>query len=83
MIDIEKLLAAELSLQPVQVRNALQLKSEGGTVPFIARYRKERTGEMDELQLHMLFDRHAYLVDLEDRKAVVIESIEKQGKLTD
>ncbi len=82
MIDIEKLLAAELSLQPAQVRSALQLKSEGGTVPFIARYRKERTGEMDELQLHMLFDRHAYLVDLEDRKAVVLESIEKQGKLT-
>ncbi len=83
MIDIEKLLAVELSLQPVQVRNALQLKSEGGTVPFIARYRKERTGEMDELQLHMLFDRHAYLADLEERKAVVIDSIEKQGKLTD
>ena len=83
MIDIEKLLAAELSLQPVQVRNALQLKSEGGTVPFIARYRKERTGEMDELQLHLLFDRHAYLVDLEDRKGVILDSIEKQGKLTD
>jgi protein Tex len=83
MIDIEKLLATELSLQPAQVRNALQLKSEGGTVPFIARYRKERTGEMDELQLHMLFDRHGYLVELEERKAVVLESIEKQGKLTD
>jgi protein Tex len=83
MIDIEQLLAKELSLQPAQVRNALQLKSEGGTVPFIARYRKERTGEMDELQLHMLFDRHAYLVDLEQRKATVLESIEKQGKLTD
>lgn len=83
MIDIEHVLATELSLKPVQVRNALQLKSEGGTVPFIARYRKERTGEMDELQLHLLFDRHAYLVDLEQRKVTVLESIEKQGKLTD
>ncbi|MCC6397993.1 MAG: RNA-binding transcriptional accessory protein [Bacteroidetes bacterium] len=83
MIDLEQLLARELSLQPMQVRNALQLRKEGGTVPFIARYRKERTGEMDEVQLHALFDRHTYLTELEERKAAILESIEKQGKLTE
>ena len=83
MIDLEQLLARELSLQLVQVRNALQLRKEGGTVPFIARYRKERTGEMDEVQLHALFDRHTYLTELEERKAAILESIEKQGKLTE
>jgi uncharacterized protein len=83
MMDVEQLLARELNLKPVQVTNALQLQKEGGTVPFIARYRKERTGEMDEVQLHDLFDRHAYLMDLAQRKKVVLESIEKQGKLTD
>jgi len=83
MTDIEQLLARELTLKHHQVANALQLLKEGGTVPFIARYRKERTGEMDEVQLHALFDRYAYLMDLVQRKKVVLESIEKQGKLTD
>ena len=83
MMDIEQLLARELNLQHNQVANALQLLKEGGTVPFIARYRKERTGEMDEVQLRALFDRYAYLMDLAQRKKVVLESIEKQGKLTD
>lgn len=80
---IEQLLARELNLKQHQVTNALQLLKEGGTVPFIARYRKERTGEMDEVQLHALFDRYAYLMDLTQRKKVVLDSIEKQGKLTD
>ncbi len=83
MMEIEQLLARELNLKHHQVANALQLLKEGGTVPFIARYRKERTGEMDEVQLRALFDRYAYLMDLAQRKKVVLESIEKQGKLTD
>ena len=83
MIDLEQILARELSLQPAQVHNALQLRREGGTVPFIARYRKERTGAMDEVQLHALFDRHTYLLDLQQRKASILATIEKQGKLTD
>lgn len=82
-MELEQHLAAELSLPLPNVKNALQLLREGGTVPFIARYRKERTGGMDEVQLHALFDRYAYLQDLRQRKAVVIASIEKQGKLTD
>jgi len=83
MIDLEQLLASEMSLTQSQVHNALQLLREGGTVPFIARYRKERTEEMDEVQLHTLFDRYAYLSELAQRKKAILESIEKQGKLTD
>jgi len=83
MMDIEQILSRELNLKQFQVANALQLLKEGGTVPFIARYRKERTGEMDEVQLRSLFDRYAYLMDLAQRKKAVLESIEKQGKLAD
>ncbi|MGG6268057.1 Tex family protein [Leptolyngbya sp. AN03gr2] len=83
MINIPQLLAEELSLRSFQVANALELFAEGATVPFIARYRKERTGEMDEVQLRDLFDRFTYLTELEERKKSVLESIESQGKLTE
>ncbi|WP_242041635.1 Tex family protein [Alkalinema sp. FACHB-956] len=83
MIEIPKLLAEELSLRLQQVESALELFDEGATVPFIARYRKERTGSMDEIQLRNLFDRFTYLTELEDRKKTILESIESQGKLTD
>ncbi|MBP1649023.1 MAG: transcriptional accessory protein, partial [Bacteroidetes bacterium] len=83
MINIPQLLSEELSLQLFQVANALQLQEEGGTIPFIARYRKERTGEMTEVQLRALFDRFAYLTELEERKQTIVKSIEEQGKLTD
>jgi uncharacterized protein len=56
MLNIPQLLAQELSLKPSQVQNALELLGEGSTIPFIARYRKERTGEMNEVQLRDLFD---------------------------
>ncbi len=83
MLDIPKLLAQELSLKPFQVTNALDLFAEGATVPFIARYRKERTGELNETQLRELSDRHTYLTELEDRKQTVVRAIAEQGKLTD
>lgn len=83
MINIPQLLTEELSLRSFQVTNALELFAEGATVPFIARYRKERTGEMDEVQLRDLFDRYTYLTELEERKKSVLESIESQGKLTE
>jgi uncharacterized protein len=83
MLNIPQLLASELSLKPYQIENALALFAEGATVPFIARYRKERTGEMNEIQLRDLFDRHTYLTELEDRKAAILKSIADQGKLTD
>lgn len=83
MIDIPQLLADELALKPHQVKNALELFAEGATVPFIARYRKERTGEMNEVQLRDLIERYTYLTELEERKIVILESITEQGKLTD
>jgi uncharacterized protein len=83
MLNIPEHLSTELKLNPQHVANALALQAEGCTVPFIARYRKERTGEMDELVLHNLFDRFAYLTELENRKRTVIKTIAEQGKLTD
>jgi uncharacterized protein len=82
MLNIPQLLANELSLKPFQIQNALELFGEGATVPFIARYRKERTGEMDETQLRNLFDRYTYLTELEERKQSILESIAQQDKLT-
>ncbi|MEO6046010.1 MAG: Tex-like N-terminal domain-containing protein, partial [Candidatus Kapaibacterium sp.] len=83
MLDIPQQLIQELGLKPFQVENALALQAEGGTLPFIARYRKERTGEMNEIELRDLFDRFAYLTELEARKKTILESINEQGKLTD
>ncbi len=83
MLNIPKILADELSLKPSQVQNALELFAEGATIPFIARYRKERTGSLDEIQLRNLSERHRYLVELEERKAAILEAIASQGKLTD
>ena len=83
MIDIPQLISSELSLNPRYVHSALELLADGSTVPFIARYRKERTGEMNEIQLRALADRYTYLTELEERKASILQSIAEQGKLTD
>jgi protein Tex len=82
-MNISQLIAQELSLGINQVQNALALFAEGGTVPFIARYRKEKTGEMNEVQLRALLERHTYLTELEERKTTILKSIEEQGKLSD
>ncbi|MGD2121911.1 MAG: Tex family protein [Gemmatimonadota bacterium] len=74
--------ARELNLSPDQVTAALALFQEGATLPFIARYRKERTGGLDEIQLRDVRDRAAYLQELEDRRAFILESVESQGALT-
>ncbi len=83
MQNLEQLIAQELSLRPEQIKNALELFAEGATLPFVARYRKERTGEMNEIQLRDLQDRYAYLTELRDRQAVILQAISEQGKLTD
>ncbi len=83
MVDIAKFLAQELTLKPSQVNSALELLAEGATIPFIARYRKERTGEMNEIQLRELSDRFTYLSELEERKNAILNAIAEQGKLTD
>jgi len=83
MQNLEQLIAKELSLRPEQIKNALELFAEGATLPFVARYRKERTGEMNEIQLRDLQDRYAYLTELRDRQVVILQAISEQGKLTD
>ncbi|HEY9025935.1 MAG TPA: Tex-like N-terminal domain-containing protein, partial [Burkholderiaceae bacterium] len=82
---MEKILlqiAAELKVRPAQVNAAVTLLDGGATVPFIARYRKEVTDNLDDAQLRELESRLAYLRELEDRRAAVLKSIEEQGKLT-
>ncbi len=79
---IEQRIAAELGVKTAQVIAAVQLLDEGATVPFIARYRKEATGELDDIQLRLLEERLTYLRELEERRAAVLASIEEQGKLT-
>ncbi|MFL5562255.1 MAG: Tex family protein [Gemmatimonadaceae bacterium] len=74
--------ATELSLNPKQVAGALTLFDEGNTLPFIARYRKEATGALDEVQLRDVRERADYLRELEDRRAAVLKSVDEQGKLT-
>ncbi|BBD65892.1 RNA-binding S1 domain-containing protein [Nostoc commune NIES-4072] len=83
MLNIPQLLATEINLKPHQVQNALELLAEGATIPFIARYRKERTDEMNEVQLRELADRYTYLTELEERKSVILSAIAELGKLTD
>ncbi|MCQ1947513.1 Tex family protein [Arthrobacter sp. zg-Y1116] len=76
-------LAAELGVAPWQVRAAVGLLDGGATVPFIARYRKEATGTLDDAQLRDLDERLRYLRELEDRRRAILEAIAAQGKLTD
>ncbi|HMM47649.1 MAG TPA: Tex family protein [Thiobacillaceae bacterium] len=80
--SIEHRLAAEIAAQPRQVGAAVALLDEGASVPFIARYRKEATGGLDDAQLRLLEDRLHYLRELETRRAAIIESITAQGKMT-
>ena len=82
-MDIGSLLADELGLKAWQVDQTLQLFEEGGTVPFVARYRKEKTGGLDEEVLRNLLERHTYVINLEKRKAVVLERIAEIGALTE
>jgi len=80
--SIEQRLAQELAARPAQVAAAIALLDEGATVPFIARYRKEATGGLDDIQLRLLEERLRYLRELEDRRAAVIASITEQNKMT-
>jgi uncharacterized protein len=83
LLALSSTIARELSLAPQQVAGALALFDEGNTLPFIARYRKEATGGLDEVQLRDIRDRAQYLRELADRRAAILKSIEEQGKLDD
>lgn len=82
-MNITQILSQELSATAAQITAAVELLDDGATVPFIARYRKEATGGLDDTQLRRLAERLQYLRELEERKAVVLKSIEEQGKLSD
>lgn len=82
-MDIIKTLAQELQIKPSQADAAVKLIDEGNTIPFIARYRKEATGSLNDEVLRRLYERLNYLRSLEEKKQQVLSSIEEQGKLTE
>ena len=82
MLSITAQIAAELKVRENQVAVAVELLDGGATVPFIARYRKEATGGLDDVQMRELEARLAYLRELHDRRAAILKSIDEQGKLT-
>src|SRR5690348_18269676 len=81
--SIDGQIAQELGVREAQVTAAAALLDEGATVPFIARYRKEVTGGLDDTQLRTLEERLRYLRELEDRRSAILASVDEQGKLTD
>ncbi|MGP1666952.1 MAG: Tex-like N-terminal domain-containing protein, partial [Rhodanobacter sp.] len=83
MLSIEQRIANDIVAKTEQVRAAVDLLDGGATVPFIARYRKEVTGGLDDTQLRLLEERLRYLRELEDRRATILASVEEQGKLSD
>ncbi|KOA18334.1 hypothetical protein CLHOM_32320 [Clostridium homopropionicum DSM 5847] len=82
-MDINEKLSKEIGVEINQINNVIELLDDGNTVPFIARYRKEKTGGLDDVVLRNIFERLTYLRNLEERKADVIRIIEEQGKLTE
>ena len=81
-MDLTELLSEELNLEITQITNTLSLLQEGATIPFIARYRKERTGNLNESQIKDLFQKYRYYTELEERRATILKSIESQNELT-
>jgi uncharacterized protein len=79
---IAEKIAEEIGCRPQQVLATASLLDEGATVPFVARYRKEVTGGLDDIQLRLLDERLSYLREMEDRRSSILASIEEQGKLT-
>ena len=83
VLDINNYVTTELNLKLSQIENTVKLFDEGATVPFIARYRKEVTGNLDEEQIREIIEKVSYFRNLEKRKEEVLRLIEELGKLTD
>lgn len=87
MIDVEdkmiKHVAEQVKVTPKQVKTVIELLKDGNTVPFIARYRKEATHSLDEVEIKAIEDRYQYAVQLQERKDEVLRLIDEQGKLTE
>lgn len=82
MDNFLSIISSELKIRENQVANTVKLLSEGATIPFISRYRKEATGSLDEVQVAQIRDRHKQLVELENRRKTILETISEQGNLT-
>lgn len=82
-LTISQKIAKELNLPPSSVESVIRLLEEGNTIPFISRYRKEATGNLDEVQVKTIQERNDYLKELDDRRVAILTSIESQGKLTE
>ena len=80
--DFVACIAQEMNLQLEQVQNTLDLLNGGATIPFISRYRKEATGSLDEVQIEQIKNMYARLMELEKRRAAIVDSVREQGKLT-
>ena len=80
--EIIQKIAQDLSIKENQIAKVLELTNEGNTIPFIARYRKEMTGNLDEVQIKAIIDLDKSMTALADRKATVLAKIEEQGKMT-
>src|SRR4051794_35300349 len=83
MKSVNQRIAEALGVREAQVAAAVDLLDAGSTVPFIARYRKEATGMLDDAQLRELDEKLRYLRELDDRRSAILQSIDEQGKLTD
>ena len=83
MTDFSKLISSQIGVAATQVAATIALLNENATIPFIARYRKERTGSLDEVQINSIADEYHRYLELDDRKATILKTIEEQGKLTD
>jgi len=82
MLDINKIIAQELGIKETSVHNTAELFKDGATIPFIARYRKEKTGNLDEIQIKNISERLEYYTELEKRKETILQTIKEQEKLT-
>ena len=83
MIDFSKLISSRIGVAATQVAATIALLNENATIPFIARYRKERTGSLDEVQISQIADEYHRYLEIDDRKATILHTIAEQGKLTD
>ena len=83
MTDFSKLISSRIGVAATQVAATIALLNENATIPFIARYRKERTGSLDEVQISQIADEYHRYLEIDDRKATILNTIAEQGKLTD
>ncbi|MBR5854319.1 MAG: RNA-binding transcriptional accessory protein [Paludibacteraceae bacterium] len=82
MIDFSKLISSRIGVAATQVAATIALLNENATIPFITRYRKERTGSLDEVQISQIADEYHRFLEIDDRKATILKTVEEQGKLT-